>query len=215
MIDGAERYLRIFADHFALPLFTADPQGRIRPLNRAGAERIGGDGDGLLAELLGHNGRRASERVRGFLREIARDCPDGIAIRRFDPDGSAAAVHLVVLSPQGEDSQTLVMVLDAGICTPLDADVLMRWFGLTTREAEVVARIAAGYSLSKAARELGISVGTARNHLKAAFHKSGISGQARLAALVGVLGPFLRSSSRGARENRVSRSGHARKAEAY
>ena len=46
-------------------------------------------------------------------------------------------------------------------------------FSLTDSETDVVLKVASGMTLKQAAAELGISVNTVRNHLQAAFDKSG------------------------------------------
>ncbi len=214
-VDYTDRYLRLFANYFSLPLFAVDVRGRMRPLNRSAADCTDRDDHGPLAELLGRDGCRLPERVRCFLREIGRTNSNGVAIRRIHAGTEGKAVDLVVLLPEDDGSEALLMILDAANHAPLDAEVLMRWFGLTAREAEVVARVATGHSLKAVASELGISAGTARNHLKAAFQKTGISGQTRLAALVGILGPFLRSRDIGPAGPHLSQSGHAVKAEEH
>ncbi len=212
-VDYTDRYLKLFANYFSLPLFAVDVRGRIRPLNRSAADCTDRNGRGSLAELLGRDGCRPHERVRCFLREIGRTNSAGVAIRRIHAGTEGKAVDLVVLLPEDDGSEALLMILDAANHAPLNAEVLMRWFGLTAREAEVVARVASGHSLKEVASELGISAGTARNHLKAAFQKTGISGQTRLAALVGILGPFLRRGGIGPAESQLSQSGHAPKVE--
>lgn len=61
---------------------------------------------------------------------------------------------------------------------------LQREIGLTHMEARVTARLAAGLSPQEIARALGIRVSTVRSHLKAAYAKSGTSGQADLIRFV-------------------------------
>ena len=56
--------------------------------------------------------------------------------------------------------------------------------GLTRREAQVTARLAAGLSLGEAANDLHLAKGTARNHLKSIFAKTGTSRQGELIALL-------------------------------
>ncbi len=56
--------------------------------------------------------------------------------------------------------------------------------GLTTREAQVAQILAEGLSLTEAARRLRIQIGTARNHLKSIFEKSGTKRQGELVALL-------------------------------
>ena len=62
-----------------------------------------------------------------------------------------------------------------------------RRFRLTAREAELAAELMNGNGLAAAAAALGISVQTARQHLKAVFVKTGVNRQAKLIALLGRL----------------------------
>jgi DNA-binding CsgD family transcriptional regulator len=62
-------------------------------------------------------------------------------------------------------------------------------FSLTDREARVAALLGDGLSLGEIARNLRMGPGTARNHLKAVFEKTGTKRQAELVALLGVLRP--------------------------
>lgn len=57
-------------------------------------------------------------------------------------------------------------------------------FGLTRREAQLAARLAAGLSLGEAASDLHLTQGTARNHLKSIFAKTGTNRQGELIALL-------------------------------
>ena len=63
-------------------------------------------------------------------------------------------------------------------------------FGLTAAEARLAIKMASGAALETVADELRISKETARNQLKAVFHKTGVRRQAELVAL---LASFLNS----------------------
>ena len=71
--------------------------------------------------------------------------------------------------------------LDATGCDP---SALMQDLGLTRREAEVAARLAAGQSLSDTAAGLAMSRETARHHLKQIFQKTDTHRQAELVARI-------------------------------
>ena len=57
-------------------------------------------------------------------------------------------------------------------------------FGLTATEGKLAQELVAGRSLQEAAQRLDISVGHARQRLKGIFHKTGVSRQAELVALL-------------------------------
>jgi DNA-binding CsgD family transcriptional regulator len=61
---------------------------------------------------------------------------------------------------------------------------LTRAFGLTPAEARLASIIAKGRSPEQAAGTLGISPGTARNHLKEIFGKTDTHRQSELVALL-------------------------------
>jgi DNA-binding CsgD family transcriptional regulator len=57
-------------------------------------------------------------------------------------------------------------------------------FGLTPSEARVAAMVGLGVDLAACAKSMAIGIGTARNYLKSAQAKIGLSRQAELASLV-------------------------------
>ena len=57
-------------------------------------------------------------------------------------------------------------------------------FRLTPAEARLAARLACGESLEEASERLAVSLGTARNQLKAIFTKTETNRQAELVALL-------------------------------
>ncbi len=57
-------------------------------------------------------------------------------------------------------------------------------FRLTRREAEIASLLGEGRTLREIALELGLGIGTVRNHLKRAFEKTGTHNQAALVAAV-------------------------------
>jgi DNA-binding CsgD family transcriptional regulator len=64
-------------------------------------------------------------------------------------------------------------------------------FNLSEAETQVVGAIASGQSVSEFAQRRGVSVNTARNQLRSAMLKAGVSRQVQLAPLLDQLGdPF-------------------------
>ncbi|MFE1320314.1 LuxR C-terminal-related transcriptional regulator [Kitasatospora phosalacinea] len=68
-----------------------------------------------------------------------------------------------------------------------DAELLLR--RLAPREAQALARLAAGDDLRTVARHLGVAPGTARNHLNRAVRKLGVRNREEAVALVAALAP--------------------------
>jgi len=62
--------------------------------------------------------------------------------------------------------------------------LLQQAFGLTGAEARLAAFMVCGWPVAEVAERLAIGRGTARNHLKAIYLKTGTSGQAELVALL-------------------------------
>ena len=77
-----------------------------------------------------------------------------------------------------------VFVVDPEDGAPLAAEVLEDVYSLTHSEAEIVRLLAMGLSLEEAAQARGISMNTARSHLKHAFSKTGTSRQGELVRLI-------------------------------
>ncbi|MBI2738731.1 MAG: helix-turn-helix transcriptional regulator [Rhodospirillales bacterium] len=77
----------------------------------------------------------------------------------------------------------IVLVRDPQKATA-DAAILEELFGLTAREAAVATRLADGRSIEEVAVERGVSINTARTHLKSIFVKTGTNRQAELVALL-------------------------------
>lgn len=89
----------------------------------------------------------------------------------------AAAVAVAVVS---------VLEKPAGPPEPL-VEALRAAFDLTLAEARVAALVGLGAPPHEAAARLGLSVGTARNYLKAAYAKTGAARQSELSHLVAAL----------------------------
>lgn len=64
------------------------------------------------------------------------------------------------------------------------AELLRRLLGLTLAEARLCERLVLGRTLKEGAEDLAITTGTARQHLKAVFRKTGVKRQAELVAKI-------------------------------
>lgn len=112
-----------------------------------------------------------------------------ICLRR----GPLASPLLVRIVPTGGTFATApglpsvvaaLFIREADAIQEIDRDLLVEAYGLTPREATVVALLAEGNSLAEIAGRLGISAGTTRHHLKHALAKTGTHRQAELVRLV-------------------------------
>jgi DNA-binding CsgD family transcriptional regulator len=79
-------------------------------------------------------------------------------------------------------SACLLTVTEAAQARPISAAELRAAFGCTRTEARLAELLAAGRDLRDAAREMGVTYGTARGYLKGVFGKTGVHAQAQLVA---------------------------------
>jgi DNA-binding CsgD family transcriptional regulator/PAS domain-containing protein len=78
----------------------------------------------------------------------------------------------------------VLLLIGGGRQRAVSTMALSALFGLTPKEAALVAALLSGLTLSKAASRLGITYNTARWHLKAVFQKTGTNQQSALIQLV-------------------------------
>jgi DNA-binding CsgD family transcriptional regulator len=83
----------------------------------------------------------------------------------------------------------VVLLTDPDHAPETPARLLRRVYGLTRKEAQLALALAAGATLSDAAKGLRIAEGTARRHLAAIFARTGIHRQAELMRLILSLPP--------------------------
>ncbi len=105
--------------------------------------------------------------------------------------GEAKFLHIVPVVGEARDvfsaTAAIAVVIDPGshsAAVPVNFGGIRDVFGLTAREAQLAARLVQGMSIRDAARELRLGLGTARNHLKSIFAKSGTRRQGELIALL-------------------------------
>lgn len=79
-------------------------------------------------------------------------------------------------------SSVVLVIVDRAEAEPLCAAELHRRFQLTKQEIVVSQLLARGHSNSEVARELGISIHTARRHAERVLMKLGVHSRARVAA---------------------------------
>jgi DNA-binding CsgD family transcriptional regulator len=130
----------------------------------------------LIADALD---ARAGEEIRsaGF-----------VAVSR--PSGERAYAVMVtplLAAPDGSvvrDAAIAIFVADPSARVSTPPEVLSELYQLTNSEAELVRLLASGLSLDEAAEKRGISLNTARSHLKHAFAKTDTSRQGELVRLI-------------------------------
>jgi DNA-binding CsgD family transcriptional regulator len=86
-----------------------------------------------------------------------------------------------VATPQ---TNVMVVVVDPEVSTAPSIETLKALYGLTAAEAHLAQRLLRGERLEECARHAGISVNTARTHLKAVFAKTDTNRQTDLIRLL-------------------------------
>ena len=177
-------------------------EGKVAIINRSG-EKL------MRAETLirmGTDGRISFLKSRHqdqFRRALA--APGGSAVAAassgllaIDRAGATYAISVLPLRPVSSAPHAsrpaglaLLTFRDAALETRQPIELMQKLFGLTEAEAKIAAAIAAGLSVSEAAKRQRVSTVTARNQLNAAMGKLGVHRQAELAAKVANLSPRL------------------------
>ena len=166
-------------------------EDELKVANRA-ARAILEDGDALLlrnGRLSGATGRTDAE-LRAAVNEALSDSDKQIGVTL--PTDHAEPIRGLVrkLHPRsaqfiGAASESVALYLtDPRRPMETPEETLQRLFGLTPREATVVRSLAKGEDLQTTAAQLGISIQTARTHLKHIMETIGVSRQAELIHMV-------------------------------
>ncbi len=189
-------------NRLAVGVAMVDSRGEICATNAAAEAMLGKD-DGLHFDLGqvevcvdGCRGslRTALGRLEWCRQDPQADCPALFAVHR----PSRARPYAVLACPFqmsgerpiAEPLHHLVFFFDPdqSLCGH-SVDFLKRYYDLTPAEARLAKLIAEGERLDGIAERLGISVHTARTHLKRVFEKTGVERQAELVQMMfGCLG---------------------------
>jgi DNA-binding CsgD family transcriptional regulator len=113
----------------------------------------------------------------------------GIGIPALREDGSAAVIHILPLERRtgwrGDRTPSVaVFVATSEHLSSISGGAIAALFNLTTTEAQVLEKIAAGETAKKIAVQMGIAVSTVRTHLLRILDKTGTRRQAELVKLV-------------------------------
>jgi DNA-binding CsgD family transcriptional regulator len=153
------------------------------------AQRLLATGDGLAIGLGGLHGntledtRRLRVAIADAERLGASRCLLSRQSRRPPLIVRAAALgHLGFWMPKSRSVALFVSVPDEPL--PIDREALAEAFGLTRREVQVAALLAAGADLAAIAGALGVELASVRAYLKCIFQKTGAHTQAALVAML-------------------------------
>ena len=179
-------------DHFSVGTILLDDSGRLLRMNHV-AERVLRMRDGLSLHegRLCTGDRDSSEKLARLIEESlaaqnARVPSVVEALRVERPSGKGHIGLLIrpVPAAQWSDAKAGPAVAvfigqpdDRPVVSP---EILQNLFAFTRAEASVASQLAEGLSVEDTARNLGISIHTARAHVRSLFSKTGVSRQTEL-----------------------------------
>jgi DNA-binding CsgD family transcriptional regulator len=178
-------------------MHTLGADGRLLFSNRAGRLQFDAyfeERDGCLIAKVAEE----REKLHDYLasaRQLSAECGAPRSCVLIGRGGTrlvlwAMPVGHVPYTQSGQRSTAAMLLL----ATPMERDmqvdpaVLRDCMHLTISEARLASLVGAGVPIEQVADQLGITVGTARNVLKAVFRKAGVNRQAQLAAKIANLG---------------------------
>ncbi|MET0527676.1 MAG: helix-turn-helix transcriptional regulator [Microvirga sp.] len=177
--------LKAFVDHLEQGVAVADRYGRALFLNRAGQAIVRGSHLRLANGRLCANAPSGSMALHKLIADCAATGSEGwlrlgseedtllIAVNTFPPAGDADADPIVLLR-----------LIDPVTARPSAKKALQTQFGLTPAEAALALDILAGNDLAACAARRGITLNTARAHLRRLFEKTETRRQAALMRLL-------------------------------
>ncbi|HEV3286290.1 MAG TPA: helix-turn-helix transcriptional regulator [Steroidobacteraceae bacterium] len=181
-------------DHLTLATVILDASGHVIHMNALARDILHRqDGITLANDTLALTHPADALRLRDAIgRAIAagRASKPGIVdvLRARRPSGAGhygmmirpAAGSMGAEEPAVSPAVAVFISVEEGSQTPAPVDTIRKLFELTHKEAQLALCLANGRSLQEAAGDLGITLNTARAHLRSTFSKTGIDRQARL-----------------------------------
>lgn len=177
-------------DMLSTPVLVVDRHLRIVFANAAAATELTRGG------VLGRCGDQlivASAQAAAFADYVSaagRGCP---IKRSLILPGAASSAVAVWFRPVDATLQTSALLWSRGLVAVtfrplrrhpvLSKALLCRHFGLTSKEAEVLAHLAFGASIRDVAKHMGVKLSTVRSHLSKCFQKTGTHRQPDLVSL--------------------------------
>jgi DNA-binding CsgD family transcriptional regulator/PAS domain-containing protein len=179
--------------HTAIAVLLLDRNQRVVFANAA-AEKLLASGTSLTTikgTVVSRESRSNRELKKAILEVVARK-PDSGAEIKIDRKQGRPLLATVLPLPAGNQ---FVPGLESGACCAVlvcdpesvqesRSNVIARIYGLTPAETRVLDSILSGTGLTHAARQIGVSLTTARTHLQRIFDKTGTGRQAELVNLV-------------------------------
>jgi DNA-binding CsgD family transcriptional regulator len=181
-------------DQLTLATLILDATGRVIHANAmardllSGADRIQLTGDRLTFSepADARRFREATERANEAQRAVQPGIVEALRVRRASGPGQFSVIVRPASARLGAEEPTLSSAVAIFISAETDraqtppVETVRKLFDLTRKEAELAMCLTNGRSLREAAADLGITLNTARAHLRSIFAKTGIDRQARL-----------------------------------
>jgi DNA-binding CsgD family transcriptional regulator/PAS domain-containing protein len=181
-------------DQLTLATLILDSTGRVIHANAmardllSGADRMQLAGDRLAFSepADARRFREATERAIDARRAVQPAIVEALRVRRTSGPGQFSVIVRPASARLGAEEPTLSSAVAVFISAETDraqtppVETVRKLFDLTRKEAELAMCLTNGRSLREAAADLGITLNTARAHLRSIFAKTGIDRQARL-----------------------------------
>ena len=181
-------------DHLTLATVILDASGHVIHMNALARDILHRqDGIVLANDTLALTHPADAQRLRDAINRaitVTRAAKPGIVevLRARRPSGAGhygimirPAAGSVEAEQQSLSPAVAVFIsVEEGAQTPAPVETILKLFELTHKEAQLALCLANGRSLQEAAGDLGITLNTARAHLRSTFSKTGIDRQARL-----------------------------------
>jgi DNA-binding CsgD family transcriptional regulator len=185
-------------DHLTMATLILDHQGRIIHGNDVAREVLAQqDGITLDGDHLALSHREDAELFRAAFRRAVAGQKTGqpciVEVIRVHRSAGKEPIAVIVkpahagATPGGDGAMlgavAVFLSTERGI-TESTAAGIQKLLGLTNKETRLALCLANGRSLQESARDIGITMSTARAHLRAIFAKTGIDRQSRLVRVI-------------------------------
>ncbi len=181
-------------DHLTLATVILDASGHVIHTNALARDILHRqDGITLANDTLALTHPADAQRLRDAISRaitVGRAAKPGIVdvLRARRPSGAGhygimirpAAGSVEADEPSVSPAVAVFISVEEGPQSPPPVETIRKLFELTHKEAQLALCLANGRSLQEAAGDLGITLNTARAHLRSTFSKTGIDRQARL-----------------------------------
>lgn len=178
-------------DHLQQGVFIVDEKSRVLMMNREAEEILrAADGLTLASDGLRATPTRETNCLRNLIAGAAKTTngkgmSHGGAMLISRSNGQASLRVLVTPSARsngavGGPSSAIVFVTEPERTRTPDSALLEQLLNFTPAESRLAVALAAGKTVQEFAEETGVSLNTARTHLKRIFSKAGVSRQAEL-----------------------------------